>query len=54
MLKKMFSMLLAMSMMLAMLAACNNDPVGDTEDPDGQQQEDIQGDEQTKRRFSIC
>ena len=42
MLKKMFSMLLAMSMMLAMLAACNNDPVGDTEDPDGQQQEDLQ------------
>ena len=52
MLKKMFSMLLAMSMMLAMLAACNNDPVGGTEDPDGQQQEDIQGDEQNKEEVS--
>ncbi len=45
MIKKMLSMLLAMSMMLAMLAACDSEPVGDTEDPDGQQQEEIQGDD---------
>lgn len=46
MIRKLFSMLLAMSMMTAMLAACNNDtPVN--EDPDeGQQQEEIQGNEE--------
>ena len=44
--KKLLSMLLALSMMLAMLAACNNDPVVDETPDDGQQQEDIQGDEQ--------
>ena len=42
--KKLLSMLLAMSMMLTVLAACNNEPVDDGENPDEQQQEEIQGD----------
>ena len=37
--RKVLCMLLAMSMMLTMLAACNNDPVDDVENPDNQQEE---------------
>ncbi len=40
--KKLLSMLLALSMMLTVLAACNNEPVVDETPDDGQQQEDIQ------------
>ena len=37
--RKIISMLLALSMTLTMLAACNNEPVEDVEDPDDQQEE---------------
>jgi len=40
--RKILSMLLALSMMLTVLAACNNEPVVDETPDDGQQQEDIQ------------
>ena len=40
--KKIICMLLALSMMLTVLAACNNEPVVDETPDDGQQQEDIQ------------
>ena len=43
--KKLLSMLLALSMMLTVLAACNNEPVVDETHDDGQQQEDIQAQE---------
>ena len=43
--KKLLSMLLALSMMLTMLAACNNEPVDPVENPDDQQQEENQGNE---------
>ncbi len=43
--KKLLSMLLALSMMLTMLAACNNDPVDPVENPNDQQQEENQGNE---------
>ncbi|MBE6892147.1 MAG: DUF4838 domain-containing protein [Ruminococcaceae bacterium] len=43
--KKLVSMLLALSMMLTMLAACNNDPVDPVGDPNDQQQEENQGNE---------
>ena len=39
--KKIVCILLALSMMLTMLAACNNEPVEDVENPNDQQQEDI-------------
>ena len=38
-------MVLALSMMLTMLAACNNEPVDPVGDPDDQQQEENQGNE---------
>ncbi len=43
--KKLLSMLLALSMMLTMLAACNNEPVDPVENPNDQQQEENQGNE---------
>ncbi len=43
--RKILSMLLALSMMLAMLAACNNEPVDPVENPDDQQQEENKGNE---------
>lgn len=52
MIKKMLSLLLALSMSATVLAACNNEPVDDTENPDGQQQEEVQGDEQYSEEVS--
>ena len=49
--KKIICMLLALSMMLTVLAACNNDPVVDETPDDGQQQEDIQGNDEVEEPF---
>ena len=49
--KKIICMLLALSMMLTMLAACNNEPVVDETPDDGQQQEDIQGNDKVEEPF---
>ena len=49
--KKLLSMLLALSMMLAMLAACNNEPVVAETPDEGQQQEDIQGTDEVEEPF---
>ena len=43
--KKLLSMLLALSMMLTVLAACNNDSVDPVGDPNDQQKEENQGNE---------
>ncbi|MBE6892193.1 MAG: DUF4838 domain-containing protein [Ruminococcaceae bacterium] len=49
--KKIICMLLALSMMLTMLAACNNEPVVDETPDDGQQQEDIQDNDEVEEPF---
>jgi len=49
--KKIICMLLALSMMLTVLAACNNEPVVDETPDDGQQQEDIQGNDKVEEPF---
>ncbi|MBQ2915939.1 MAG: DUF4838 domain-containing protein [Clostridia bacterium] len=43
--KKIICMMLALSMMLTVLAACNNEPVDPVENPNDQQQEENQGNE---------
>ncbi len=48
--KKIISILLALSMMLTMLAACNNEPVEDVENPDNRQ-EDVRGDDKVEEPF---
>ncbi len=49
--KKIISILLALSMMLTVFAACNNEPVVDETPDDGQQQEDIQGNDKVEEPF---
>ena len=49
--KKIICMLLALSMMLTVIAACNNEPVVDETPDDGQQQEDIQGNDKVEEPF---
>ncbi len=49
--KKIICMLLTLSMMLTVLAACNNEPVVDETPDDGQQQEDIQGNDKVEEPF---
>ena len=51
--KKLLSMLLAAAMMLTMLAACNNEPVVDGENPEDRQQEELQGDEVTADALTL-
>ncbi len=49
--RKILSMLLALSMMLTVLAACNNEPVVDETPDDGQQQEENQGNDKVEEPF---